>query len=84
VWNFVILGFLIASNQILSGDEQLYGYAVGVLVGTAVQFAMALPQLSRLGFRLQVSFHFRDPRVRQVLRLMLPVTIGSGSSTSTC
>jgi len=25
VWNFVILAFLIASNQILSGDEQLYG-----------------------------------------------------------
>ena len=61
-----------------SGDEQLYGYAVGVLAGTAVQFAMALPQLSRLGFRLQVSFHFRDPRVRKVLLLMLPVTIGLG------
>jgi putative peptidoglycan lipid II flippase len=78
VWNFVILGCLIASNQVLSGNEQLYGYAVGVLAGTAVQFAMAVPQLGRLGFRLQVSFHFRDPRVRQVLRLMLPVTIGLG------
>jgi putative peptidoglycan lipid II flippase len=78
VWNFVILGCLIGSNQILSGDEQLYGYAVGVVAGTGVQFAMALPQLSRLGFRLQVSLHFRDPRVRQVLRLMLPVTIGLG------
>jgi putative peptidoglycan lipid II flippase len=78
VWNAVILGCLIASNQILSGDEQLYGYAVGVLAGTAVQFAMAVPQLSRLGFRLEISFDFRDPRVRQVLRLMLPVTIGLG------
>jgi putative peptidoglycan lipid II flippase len=78
VWNLVIVACLIASNQILSGDEQLYGYAVGILAGTAVQFAMALPQLSRLGFRLQVSFHFRDPRVRQVLLLMLPVTIGLG------
>jgi putative peptidoglycan lipid II flippase len=78
VWNFVILGCLIATNQVLHGDEQLYGYAIGVLAGTAVQFAMALPQLKRLGFDLQVSFHFRDPRVRQVLRLMLPVTIGLG------
>src|SRR5919198_3115414 len=78
VWNFVILAFLVASHHLLSGDEQLYGYAVGVLAGNAVQFAMAVPQLSRLGFRLQVSFHFRDPRVRQVLRLMLPVTIGLG------
>jgi putative peptidoglycan lipid II flippase len=36
VWNFVIVVCLIASNQILSGDEQLYGYAVGILAGTAV------------------------------------------------
>jgi putative peptidoglycan lipid II flippase len=78
VWNFVILACLVASNQFLSGNEQLYGYAVGVLAGTAVQFAIAVPQLSRLGFRLQLSLHFRDPRVRQVLRLMLPVTIGLG------
>jgi putative peptidoglycan lipid II flippase len=78
VWNFVILGCLVGTNQILHGDAQLYGYAIGVLAGTAVQFAMAVPQLSRLGFRLQFSLHFRDPRVRQVLRLMLPVTIGLG------
>jgi putative peptidoglycan lipid II flippase len=78
VWNFVILGCLIGTNQFLEGDEQLYGYAIGVVAGTTVQFAMALPQLGKLGFRLQVSFHFRDPRVRQVLRLMLPVTIGLG------
>jgi putative peptidoglycan lipid II flippase len=78
IWNFVILACLIGSNQILTGDEQLYGYAVGVIAGTAVQFAIALPQLAKLGFKLQVSFHFRDPQVRQVLRLMLPVTIGLG------
>ena len=39
---------------------------------------MALPMLHRLGFHLEVSFAFRDERVRQVLRLMLPVTIGLG------
>jgi putative peptidoglycan lipid II flippase len=78
VWNAVILFCLVGSQQVLTGDEQLYGYAVGVLVGTVVQFAMALPILRRLGFRLEVSFAFGDPKVRQVLRLMLPVTIGLG------
>src|SRR5215211_4775171 len=78
VWNFVILGCLVVSHAVLSGDEQLYGYAVGVVAGTAVQFVMALPQLRRLGFHLQVSLSFRDERVRKVLRLMLPVTIGLG------
>jgi putative peptidoglycan lipid II flippase len=78
VWNAVILFCLIGSQHVLSGNDQLYGYAVGVLIGTAVQFAMAIPVLRRLGFQLEVSFAFRDARVRQVLRLMLPVTIGLG------
>jgi putative peptidoglycan lipid II flippase len=49
-----------------------------VIIGTIVQFAMAVPMLRRLGFHLEVSFSFRDERVRKVLRLMLPVTIGLG------
>ncbi len=78
VWNAVILFCLIGSQHVLHGDDQLYGYAVGVLVGTGVQLAMAVPMLRRLGFHLEVSFSFRDERVRRVLRLMLPVTIGLG------
>ncbi|HEX6698601.1 MAG TPA: murein biosynthesis integral membrane protein MurJ [Solirubrobacteraceae bacterium] len=78
VWNAVILICLVGSQHVLSGENQLYGYAIGVLIGTAVQFMMALPILHRLGFHLQVSFSFRDERVLQVLRLMLPVTIGLG------
>ncbi|MGZ4271274.1 MAG: murein biosynthesis integral membrane protein MurJ [Solirubrobacteraceae bacterium] len=78
VWNGVILFCLVGSQQVLTGNDQLYGYAVGVLIGTVVQFGMALPILRRLGFRLEVSFAFRDPQVRKVLRLMLPVTIGLG------
>src|SRR5919198_1143634 len=78
VWNAVILFCLVGSQQVLSGDNQLYGYAIGVIVGTIVQFAMALPMLRRLGFHLELSFSFRDERVRKVLRLMLPVTIGLG------
>src|SRR5262249_17587052 len=78
VWNFAIVACLIVSNQFLSGNEQLYGYAVGVLIGTAIQLAMGFAMLRRLGFHLQVNFHFRDARVLKVLLLMLPVTIGLG------
>jgi putative peptidoglycan lipid II flippase len=78
VWNMVILVCLVGSQKVLSGENQLYGYAVGVLIGTAVQFSMALPMLRRLGIHLQVSFAFRDEQVIKVLRLMLPVTIGLG------
>jgi putative peptidoglycan lipid II flippase len=78
VWNLVILAFLVGARQWFDGDEQLYAYAIGVIVGTLVQLAMAVPVLHRLGFRLQLSFAFRDPRVTRVLLLMLPVTIGLG------
>ncbi len=78
VWNAVILLCLVGSQQVLTGEDQLYGYAIGILAGTIVQFAMALPMLRKLGFHLQISFSFGDPRVRQVLLLMLPVTIGLG------
>src|ERR671916_3128020 len=40
---------------------------------------MSLPRLRRLGYPLRISFGFRhDPRVRQVLLLMLPVSLGLG------
>ena len=81
VWNAVIIAFLVASHQLLEGDDELYGYAVGVLVGTVVQLAMAAPVLRRLGFRFTFDGalgELRGRRVRRVLALMLPVTIGLG------
>jgi putative peptidoglycan lipid II flippase len=78
VWNVVIIAFLVAGHAVLEGDDQLYAYAVGMVAGTVVQLAMAIPALRRLGFHLELSFDLRDERVRRVLVLMLPVTIGLG------
>jgi putative peptidoglycan lipid II flippase len=78
VWNLVIIASLVGLEPLFDGADQLYAYAIGVLAGTVVQFAMALPVLRRVGFELKISFRFRDPRIRQVLMLMLPVTIGLG------
>ena len=78
VWNLLILGFLIGARSWFEGDDQLYAYAIGVLVGTFVQLLMAIPVLRRLGFKLELHFDIRDPRLNRVLVLMLPVTIGLG------
>ena len=78
VWNLVILAFLVLARGWFDGDEELYAYAIGVVVGTVVQLLMAIPVLRRLGFKLELSFDLRDPRLRRVLVLMLPVTIGLG------
>jgi putative peptidoglycan lipid II flippase len=76
VWNLVIMVFLVFSRPLFNDD--LYAYAVGILVGTAVQFAMALPALRTVGFHFEWSFDWRDPRVKKVFMLMLPVTLGLG------
>ena len=79
VWNVVIIAGLVGLTPLFEGDEQLYAYAIGVLAGTAVQLGMCLAQLRRIGYPLRFSFAFRhDPRVRQVLVLMLPVSLGLG------
>ena len=67
-----------APRPLFEGPDELYAYAIGVLAGTVVQFAMAIPPLRRVGFHLRISFDWRDPRVGQILKLMLPVTIGLG------
>ncbi len=77
-WNVVILAVLIPLRPVFEGPNQLYAYAIGVLAGTTVQFAMTLPRLHRLGFRLTIRIDLRDPRVGKVLKLMLPVTFGLG------
>ncbi len=78
LWNATIIGLLLGLHGLFHGGNQLYAYAIGILVGTALQLAVALPVLKRLDFRLELAFDWRSERVRQVLRLMLPVTIGLG------
>ena len=78
VWNLVIIVGLIALKPLFHGPNQVYAYAIAIVLGTIAQFAMCLPVLKRVGFHLHISFHWRDPRIRTVLVLMLPVTIGLG------
>ena len=78
VWNVVIIAFLVLARRWFEGGDELYAYAIGIVAGTLVQLGMAIPVLRRLGFRLELSFDLKDPRVRQVLVLMLPVAVGLG------
>lgn len=78
VWNVVIIAGLVGLRGAFEGDEQIYAYAIGVVVATAVQLALVVPVLKRVGFPLRLSLDWRDPRVRQVLILMLPVSLGLG------
>ena len=78
VWNFVIIGLLVVLKPQFSADEELYAYAIAVVGATFVQLAMAFPVLRRLDFHFVPRVDIHDPRVKQVLVLMLPVTLSLG------
>src|ERR687884_649027 len=77
-WNLVIVGSLVGLTPLLSGQDDIYAYAIGVLAGTVVQFALPLPWLRGRGGRFTLALDWRNPHVTRVLKLMLPVTIALG------
>jgi putative peptidoglycan lipid II flippase len=82
VWNLVIIVLLVVLRPHFQGGyengDQLYAYAIAILIATFVQLLMVLGALGRIDFRLQFAIDWHDPRVRRVFGLMLPVTIGLG------
>ena len=74
----MILVLLIVLRPRFHGNNQIYAYAIGWLVATVVQMLMVASALGRIDFRLRFEMDWRDPRVRLVFTLMLPVTIGLG------
>ena len=56
----------------------IYAYAIEILAGTLVQLAIPAWDLRNSPFKFSLSFAWRNPGVRRVLLLMLPVTISLG------
>jgi putative peptidoglycan lipid II flippase len=79
-WNLTIIAVLIALAPAFSGNDEIYAYAIGILAGTAIQLAIPALDLRNTPFRFtrSVGRPWRDPQVRRVLLLMLPVTISLG------
>ena len=61
-----------------SEQDRIYAYAIAILIGTAVQLAIPAWDLRNTPFHFTWSFEWRNPGVRRVLLLMLPVTISLG------
>jgi len=73
---WIIVPVLTFSWYVARGKEPIFGLAIGVLVGGAVQFLVQTPSLRRKGFRWSPILSVRDPGFRQVLALFVPVAIG--------
>jgi putative peptidoglycan lipid II flippase len=77
-WNLTIILVLVVLEPMFEGRDRIYAYAIGILVGTAVQLLIPAWDLRNTPFRFSWSFDWRHPGVRRVLLLMLPVTISLG------
>jgi putative peptidoglycan lipid II flippase len=77
-WNLTIILVLVVLEPMFHGQDRIYAYAIGILVGTLVQLLIPTWDLRNTPFRFKLSFDWRHPGVRRVLLLMLPVTISLG------
>jgi len=81
-WNLaIIVGLVIGVPKANSPNDELYVYAGSILVATFIQVLLPVPWLRGLERgeeRLRIVFDWRDPAVLQVLKLMIPVTLGLG------
>lgn len=77
-WNLAIIAVLIGLAPAFPDGDEIYAYAIGVVVGTALQLAMVAYDLRNTPFRLRRVFEWRSKLVKRVLLLMLPVTISLG------
>jgi putative peptidoglycan lipid II flippase len=78
-WNLVIIAGLIFGVPHVHGeDHKLYVYAFSILAGTVVQVLLPIPWLRGRDGRLRLVIDWRDPAVKKVFKLMLPVTLGLG------
>src|SRR6187399_445087 len=78
-WNLAIIaGLVLGVPRAETLDTKLYVYAISIVIGTVIQVLLPLPWLYGLDDRLRLAFDWRDPAVRRVFVLMIPVTIGLG------
>lgn len=81
LWNAVIIAALVVGvPRVESALGQLYVYAGALLAGTVVQVVTPVWWLRGYDGRLERVLDARDPALRRVFALVLPVTLGSASS----
>jgi putative peptidoglycan lipid II flippase len=79
-WNLTIIAVLVALVPHFHGNDRIYAYAIGILAGTVVQLTIPAVDLRNTPFQFtrRVGKPWRNPAVRRVLLLMLPVTLSLG------
>jgi putative peptidoglycan lipid II flippase len=81
-FNFVSIAVGLLLAWILDpnfGQRSVYGFAIGVLVGGLAQWLVMVPRAISLGYQPRWLLVWRDPGLKQVLRLLGPASIGAAA-----
>lgn len=67
---------MILGAIILGKPFGIYGIAIGVIIGAALNFAVQFPDFMRVGKRFKLELNLNHKGYRRMLRLMVPAIIG--------
>ena len=80
---FTIVAFGAIPNSImimlaivLGARLHILALPIGSLAAVFIQMLILFPSMRKAGYRWKLDFKFKDPYVKEIIRLMLPVTIG--------
>ncbi len=76
----ILVPILLYAYLVNRGVNPIFGMAYGVLVGGMMQFFIQVPALMKNGFRYSFYFNLKDPALKKVILLFLPVAIGLAGS----
>jgi putative peptidoglycan lipid II flippase len=62
------------------GMDPIFGMAIGVTAGGFMQFLIQIPRLYRSGFRFHLYLNVRDPNIKRIFLLFIPVAFGLAAS----
>lgn len=74
IYNLVI----ILAGVLLVDKLGIAAFSYGVVLGAALNFAVQIPALRRIGIKYRFSLDYRDKGFQQIMLLMLPVLAGLG------
>jgi putative peptidoglycan lipid II flippase len=72
----ILAGYFLCPLFGKAPESQIYGMAIGALLGGLFQFLFQVPTLFKEGFRYLPVLDFKDPGIRQIGGLMLPRILG--------
>ncbi|MBF0547362.1 MAG: murein biosynthesis integral membrane protein MurJ [Candidatus Riflebacteria bacterium] len=74
--SMIIAGFTLCPFFTAFGFSEVFGMAVGAMIGGILQMAVQFPWLYKHGFKLKVDLSFANPALKRIIMLIIPGTIG--------